>query len=102
MMSEATGLDVRPGDLHPAQGYWRQIRQDVHCWTATVPDPNAYGGDRRFFSWCTMTECVKFGFKLYREHGRYETPVVGWDQDKFLIHWEVSAKSETTGRKLSR
>jgi hypothetical protein len=77
------GIEARcePQNLRPAQGYWRQIEQDVQAWEGSVETKI---GDRwsvrSIGSWDRMSDCVK-GLSIKRE------------RDGFGL--EVSAKEPT-------
>ena len=73
----AEGVEARcePKDLRPAQGYWRQIQQDVYSWEGYC-ETKARDGKwtkRSLGSWDRMSTCIKgltigedgFGFEIY-------------------------------------
>lgn len=54
--------------LMPAQGRWRSDPHfDVYRWEGNAVD--ADGNATMFYSWETMTKCVRLGIKLVRENG---------------------------------
>lgn len=86
MLSKELGVDVQPEDIAPVTGYWRSnLQADCMRWEGSVPTAEA--GKRSIGSWDTMTDCVRYGFTISKDH-----------RDHPEAYFLVSAKSQDQTR----